>query len=50
MKQKAIFIPASVKSHVLPSFFLADLFSKDYDVTYAATDKILEDSIIKNGF
>nr|WP_185155646.1 glycosyltransferase [Rudanella paleaurantiibacter] len=50
MKKKALFIPASIRSHVLPSFFLADLFSKDYDVTYAVTNKILEESVIKNGF
>ena len=50
MKKKALFIPASIRSHVLPSFFLADLLSKDYDVTYAVTDKILEESVIKNGF
>jgi UDP:flavonoid glycosyltransferase YjiC (YdhE family) len=50
MKKKALIIPASIRSHVLPSFFLADVFSEDYEVTYAITDKILEESVLKNGF
>jgi UDP:flavonoid glycosyltransferase YjiC (YdhE family) len=50
MKKIALIIPASIKSHVLPSFFLADMLSEDYEVTYAVTTKVLEESVLKNGF
>lgn len=50
MKKKALIIPASIKSHVLPSFFLADMLSEDYEVSYALTTKVLEESVIKNGY
>ena len=50
MKKKALIIPASIKSHILPSFFLADMLSEDYEVTYAITNKVLEESVLKNGF
>lgn len=51
MKKKALIIPASIKSHVLPSFFLADmLLSEDYEVTYAVTTKVLVESVLKNGY
>ena len=50
MKKKALIIPSGSRSHVLPTFFLADILSQDYEVTYAVTDKILEESVHKNGF
>lgn len=50
MKKRALFIPASIRSHVLPSFFLADILSEDFDITYAVTNKILEESVLENGF
>ena len=50
MKKRALFIPASIRSHVLPSFFLADILSEDFDITYAVTTKILEESVLENGF
>jgi hypothetical protein len=50
MKKRALFIPASIRSHVLPSFFIADLLSNDHSITYAVTNKILEELVIENGF
>lgn len=50
MKKKALIIPAQIRSHVLPSFFLADILSKEYEVTYAVTDTILAGSVHENGF
>ncbi|MFC3811767.1 glycosyltransferase [Lacihabitans lacunae] len=50
MKKKALFIPASIRSHILPSFYLADMLSIDFEVTYAVTDKVLAESAHKNGF
>jgi UDP:flavonoid glycosyltransferase YjiC (YdhE family) len=49
-KRKAIFIPACIKSHVLPSFYLADLLSEDYEVVYAVGSEILGELCEKNGF
>jgi UDP:flavonoid glycosyltransferase YjiC (YdhE family) len=50
MKKKALIIPAQIRSHVLPSFFIADILSKEYEVTYAVTDNILAESVRENGF
>lgn len=50
MKKKALIIPAQIRSHVLPSFFLANILLKDYEVAYAVTDNILAESVHKNGF
>jgi UDP:flavonoid glycosyltransferase YjiC (YdhE family) len=50
MKKKALIIPAQIRSHVLPSFFIADILSKEYDVTYAVTDNILAEAVHENGF
>ncbi|GAB3640258.1 glycosyltransferase [Spirosoma arcticum] len=50
MKKKALIIPAQIRSHVLPSFFLANILLKDYEVVYAVTDTILAESVHKNGF
>jgi UDP:flavonoid glycosyltransferase YjiC (YdhE family) len=50
MKKKALFITVDIRSHVLPSFFLADILSKEYDITYAVKDKIIEDLVVENGY
>jgi hypothetical protein len=50
MKKKALIIPSEFRSHVLPSFFLANILLDEYEVNYALTDKILEESVQKNGF
>lgn len=50
MKKKALIIPSGSRSHVLPTFFLANILSQDYEITYAVTDRILEESVRKNGF
>jgi hypothetical protein len=50
MKRKALIIPSGFRSHVLPTFFFADILSEDYEVIYAVTDKILEKSVHENGF
>jgi UDP:flavonoid glycosyltransferase YjiC (YdhE family) len=50
MKKSALIIPAQIKSHILPSFFLADILSKDYEVIYAVTNTTLIESVNKNGY
>jgi len=49
MKKKALIIPASIRSHVLPSLFLADLLSENgYEVHYAVTSEGLKKIVEKN--
>ncbi|WP_257669573.1 glycosyltransferase [Parapedobacter tibetensis] len=49
-KKKAIFIPACIRSHVLPSFYLAELLSEEYEVVYAVCSEALGTLCKKNGF
>jgi predicted glycosyltransferase len=49
-KKTALFIPSAIRSHVLPSFYLADLLSDEYEVVYAVGNHILEELCLKNGF
>ena len=50
MKKNILFISAPIRSHILPSFYLANFFSKEYNVIYAVSNKYLEESVITNGF
>ncbi|NIJ52987.1 glycosyltransferase [Dyadobacter arcticus] len=49
-KKTALFIPSPIRSHVLPSFYLAELLSEEYDIVYAVGNHILEELCIENGF
>ncbi|MEY4539543.1 MAG: hypothetical protein RLZZ306_1300 [Bacteroidota bacterium] len=50
MKSTILFIPASIRSHVMPSLFIADLLAEEYDIHYAVTNEILREIVVKNGF
>lgn len=58
MKDNIIFIPAPIKSHILPSFYLANLLKNEFNIYYLVVDKylatIVEDNnynaIISNGY
>ncbi len=45
-----LFIPASIRSHVLPALYVADLLASDYDVHFAVTSDVLEELVRENGF
>lgn len=45
-----LFIPASIRSHVLPALYLADLLAEDYDVHFAVTNDVLAELVRENGF
>ncbi len=49
-KPTALFLPASIRSHVLPSLYLARLLAGDYEVVYAVTSDILAELVTKNGY
>lgn len=45
-----LIIPAPIRSHVIPSFYLASLFSKHYKVIYACYKGELDELVKSNGF
>lgn len=49
-KKRALFIPASIRSHLLPSFYLAELLSEEYDIVYGVSNEILGEICHSNGF
>ena len=50
MKENILFIPASIKSHITPSFYLARLLYDQFNVYYAVSNNVLENLVVKNGF
>jgi hypothetical protein len=50
MKSNVLFITASIRSHVMPSLFIADLLSDEYDIHYAVTNDVLKEIVIVNGY
>ncbi|MFY7908435.1 MAG: glycosyltransferase [Emticicia sp.] len=51
MNKRALIVPASIRSHVIPSLFLADLLSENgYEVHYAVTTEILKEIVEKNAY
>jgi hypothetical protein len=50
MKSNILFITASIRSHVMPSLFIADLLAEEYGIHYAVTNEILQEIVVKNGY
>lgn len=50
MKPNVLFITASIRSHVMPSLFIADLLAQEYNIHYAVTNEILQEIVVKNGY
>ena len=50
MKKNVLFLPASIRSHVVPALYLADLLSADYGIYFAMTDDLLEEIVVKQGY
>lgn len=51
MKPRVLIIPAAIRSHVLPSLYVADKLSEEgYEVHYAVTNDILAELVTKNGY
>jgi len=50
MKANILFITASIRSHVMPSLFIADLLTEEYNIHYGVTNEILQEIVVKNGY
>ncbi|MFZ4672331.1 MAG: hypothetical protein ACOYLT_09990, partial [Flavobacterium sp.] len=48
--ETCLIIPAPIRSHVIPSFYLAVLFSKNYEIVYACYEGELAELVQSNGF
>lgn len=49
-KARVLFIPASIRSHIVPTLYVAELLAGEYDVFYAVTSPVLADIVTENGF
>ncbi|WP_211220220.1 glycosyltransferase [Rudanella lutea] len=49
-KKRVLFIPASIRSHIIPTLYLADLLADEYDIYYAVTTPVLADIVAQNGY
>jgi UDP:flavonoid glycosyltransferase YjiC (YdhE family) len=49
-KETVLFLPASIRSHVLPSLYLAELLAEAYEVVYAVSSDILDELVTANGY
>ena len=47
---RILFLPASIRSHIMPAMYLADLLKYKYEIFFAVTDEILGELVTKNGF
>lgn len=50
MKPRLLILPAAIRSHVLPSLYVADLLADEYEVYYAVTSHVLAEIVVKNGY
>lgn len=48
--ETCLIIPAPIRSHVIPSFYLASLFNEHYKVIYACYQGELDELVLANGF
>jgi len=50
MKKSILFLPASIRSHVVPALYVADLLAEEYDIYFAVTSEVLEEIVTKQGY
>ena len=50
MKKSILFLPASIRSHVIPALYLANLLAKEYDIHFAVTSGVLQEIVTKQGY
>lgn len=48
--ETCLIIPAPIRSHVIPSFYLASLFKEHYELIYACYKGELDELVLANGF
>jgi UDP:flavonoid glycosyltransferase YjiC (YdhE family) len=49
-KENILFIPASIRSHIVPAMYIADFLSEKYEIHFAVTDNILENLVKTNHY
>ncbi|WP_207509939.1 glycosyltransferase [Telluribacter humicola] len=49
-KGNLLFLPAAIRSHVLPSLYLANLLAEQYEIYYGVTNDILTELVTRNGY
>lgn len=49
-KQNVLFITAAIRSHIIPSLYIANLLSDIYNITYVVENDILEELVESQGF
>lgn len=49
-KPAILFIPASIRSHIIPAFYLAGLLRDRYEVCFAVTDAVLRELVEAQGY
>ncbi|AEI49435.1 hypothetical protein [Runella slithyformis] len=50
MKPRLLILPAAIRSHVLPSLYLADVLANEYEVVYVVSNAILAELVTANGY
>nr|WP_295922334.1 glycosyltransferase [uncultured Dyadobacter sp.] len=50
MQRSILFIPASIRSHIVPALYLADVLSKDYCIHFAVTGDELLEIVTSHGY
>jgi hypothetical protein len=49
-KPNVLFLPASIRSHIMPAMYLADILKEKYESYFTVTNDILEELVIKNDY
>ncbi len=49
-KSSILFLTASIRSHVMPAMYLADLIVEKYEIYFAVTNDILKELVEENGY
>lgn len=50
MRQRVLFLPAAIRSHIVPSLYLAKLISENLDIYFNVTNDVLEEIVVKQGY
>ncbi|WP_353720113.1 glycosyltransferase [Dyadobacter sp. 676] len=50
MQKVALFLPASIKSHVFPLFSFCDVLSEEFDVYFSVSNEVLKSIVASHGY
>ena len=49
-KKNTLILPASIKSHIIPALYLAEILEDDSEIVFATTDEVLANIVKENNF